>query len=165
MHPQLNAILDEAENRYLKPEELAVLSQYVNSLPERLATYRTLREREIDLMQQVANQLQQEMPHAESEQLERCIKHALLTLRCCSMAMLMNDESLVNGHLTSWLSEMVKVYQTQAIDAAILRLLRQQLNQTLNPQQMAFLNPMLSLAHNIISGDQDENLTAAVLGW
>lgn len=168
MHSQLDTILDEAENRYLKPEELTVLSQYVSSLPERMDAYRTLRDREIEMMQQVADQLQQEMPNESEEAIERCLKHALLTLRYCSMAMLMNDESFIRNHLTNWLSEIVKVYNTQAIDAAIYRLLTQRLTQALNPKQLALLNPMLTTAQQLMaetSSSSAEDMTAAALGW
>lgn len=63
MPPQLEAIFDDAESRYLKPNELQLLSQYVDSLPVRLSAYRTLRDRELEVMQLVADQLQAQLPN------------------------------------------------------------------------------------------------------
>ncbi|HEY9621863.1 MAG TPA: hypothetical protein V6C78_16015 [Crinalium sp.] len=163
MDKKLENIFDDAENRYLNPDELGVLSQYVDSLPDRLDAYRTLRDREIDVMQKVVDQLQAELPQESIDTLERCIKNALLTLRYCAMGMLLNDEELVRTRLTGWLGQMAKVYNTQAIDSALYRLLEQELSQALNPQHMAFLKPMLTLAQEILFGQ--EPLTAAALGW
>lgn len=146
MHQQLETLFDEAENRYLKPEELKLLSQYVESLPQRMETYRLLRDQELEIMQQVADQLQAALPQEKTEVLERSIKNALLMLRYCAMAMLLNDDSFVADRLLSWLSRTVQAYDTQKIDATLYRLLNQRLTQVFSPQQMSFLSPPLILA-------------------
>jgi hypothetical protein len=150
MHQQLESLFDEAENRYLKPEELGVLSQYVDSLPQRLETYRQLRDQELALMQQVADQLQAAMPQESIETLERSIKNALLVLRYCAMAMLLNDTSFVQNRLLNWLSRTVQTYNTQAVDMALYRLLNQRLTQVFNPQQLSLLKPSLALAQSTL---------------
>jgi len=165
MHPQIETIFDEAENRYLKPEELSVLGEYVGSLPGRLETYRLLRDQEIDIMQKVADQLQLEFTQVKIEQLERSIKNALLVLRYCAMGMLLNDEAFVENQLVGWLAQVMKAYDTHAIDQALYRLLDQSLRQTLSPTQINHLHPMLTLATNKLLGLEQETLTAAALGW
>ncbi|MBD2460986.1 hypothetical protein H6G89_08010 [Oscillatoria sp. FACHB-1407] len=163
MHPQIESIFDEAENRYLKPEELSTLGQYVDSLPERLETYRIIRDRELDIMQAVADQLQIELPNEKVEVLERSIKNALLTLRYCAMGMLLNDEALVKERLISWLSQTIKVYNTQVVDSTLHRLLNQQLSQVLTPKQVMLINTTLNSAQDALLGQ--ETLTASALGW
>ena len=150
MHQQIESLFDEAENRYLKPEELGVLSQYVDSLPQRLETYRQLRDQELTLMQQVADQLQAALPQEKTETLERSIKHALLVLRYCAMSMLLNDTSFVQNRLLSWLSRTVQTYNTQAVDMTLYRLLNQRLSQTFTPQQLSLLKPPLALAQSTL---------------
>jgi hypothetical protein len=149
MHPQIEAILDEAENRYLNSEELGLINQYVNSLPTRIETYRSLRDRELEIMQQVADQLQMAMPQEKTENLERSLKNALLLLRYCAMGMLFNDESFVRERLLDWLSATMSFYNTQAIDTTLYRLLNQQLSQTL-PTHISLLNPMLTMAQTAL---------------
>jgi Phycobilisome protein len=163
MHPQIESIFDEAENRYLKPEELSFLGQYVDSIPERLETYRLIRDRELEIMQAVADQLQVEMPDEKVEHLERSIKNALLMLRYCAMGMLLNDEGLVRERLIGWLGQTMKIYNTQALDSTLYRLLNQQLSQVLNSKQMVLINSMLTLAQDALLGQ--ETLTASALGW
>jgi hypothetical protein len=150
MHPQIEALFDEAENRYLKPEELTQISQYVDSLPARLDAYRALRDRELEIMQQVADQLQAAMPQEAIENLERSIKNALLTLRYCAMGMLLNNDSFVKERLLNWLSSTVGVFNTRTIDVALYRLLNQQLAQSLNPAHMTLLAPQLKLAQTVL---------------
>jgi hypothetical protein len=150
MNPQIAALFDEAENRYLKSEELAQISQYVDSLPDRLDAYRALRDRELEIMQQVADQLQMAMPQEPIENLERRIKNALLSLRYCAIGMLLNDESFIQKRLLRWLGSTVSVLNTMAIDAKLHQLLNQQLEQTLEPTHMSLLNPQLKLAQTVL---------------
>jgi len=146
MHPQIAAIFDEAENRYLKADELTVLNQYIDSLPQRLETYQILRDRELEILQPVADQLQSQLPQAKANDLERSLKNVLLALRYCAMAMLLNDETFMQERLRSWLSQKAQMHNTQTIDAALYGLLDQQLAQFLSPAQLEFLHPFLQLA-------------------
>jgi len=164
MHPQLESVFDEAENRYLNSNELGVLSQYVSSLPERLDLYRVLRDREVEVMQSVADNLMTVLPNQKPAALERSIKNALLVLRYCAMAMLLEDVSFVEDRIRGWLKESMQAHNTLTIDNKLYQLLDQQLAKTLNPQQLALLQPMLTLAQNSLLGSE-EPLTAAALEW
>lgn len=160
MYTQLASVFEEAETRYLKPEELKLVGQYVTSLPERLDTYRNLRERELEVMQAVVNQLQAEMPQVSEETLERCIKNALLMLRSCALSLLLNDEALVEQRFLGWIGPLVKLYDTKAIDAKLYRLLNQQLSKVLSAKQMGYLSPSLALAQEALLS-QSAAVTAA----
>jgi hypothetical protein len=146
MHPQIEALFDEAETRYLKPEELTLINQYVGSLPARLDAYRAVRDRELEVMQWVADQLQSQCPNEPVEALERSLKNALLVLRYCAMGMLLDDEAFVQTRLLRWLTETLKVYDSKAIDELLYRLLNQRLAQTLNQKQASLLIPQLQKA-------------------
>lgn len=154
MHPQIEALFDEAENRYLKPEELNLISQYVTSLPARLEAYRALRDQELVVMQEVADQLQSALPQEPVEQLERCIKNAMLMLRYCAMGMLLHDPSFVKDRLVGWVSHSITAFNTQEIDATLYRLLNQQLTASLDPKYLSLLQPQLNLAQGLIQQQQ-----------
>jgi len=160
MQPCINGIFDEAENRYLKPEELQLIGQYVSSIADRISAYRALRARELDLIQQAADQLQREMPSTEVAVLERAIKNGMLTLRHCAMAMLLDDPNFVQ-RLLPWLKESVKLYQAQGADAAFFGLMKQQLRHFLSAQHMALLEPFFSLVEVVIPAQEEEMLTIA----
>lgn len=142
----LESVFSDAEDRYLKPEELKLLSQYIDSLPERLRLYRTLRDREIEIMQWVADQLEGAMPQEEPERLERSLKNAILMLRYCAMGMLMNDDEIVRDRYVAWFSEMRQIYATEAIDATLYQYLNYRLTQVLGTSSMLLLKPLLLLA-------------------
>jgi Phycobilisome protein len=149
MDLQIANLFDEAETHYLGANELATLNQYVDSLPMRLQTYRTLRDRELDIMQAVADQIQVELSQEPVEQLERAIKNALLTLRCCAMGMLLNNESFVKERLASWFGGTMESYNQQTIgtiNQSLYRLLIERLSSTLDQQQVKLLLPYLSQA-------------------
>ncbi len=150
MDIKLEALFEEAENRYLATQELTVLSQYVESLPLRLDTYRILRDQELPIMQHVADQLQAEMPQATTVDLERSIRNGLLCMRYVAIAMLLNDESYLQKQLNEWITKTIKVYNTQQIDATLYRLLGNRLAQTLAPNQLTLVQPMFTMAQNAI---------------
>jgi len=145
MPSPIETIFDEAETRYLNSEELGLINQYVDSLPVRLETYRAMRDRELEIMQAVADQLQAAMPHETTENLERSIKNALLVVRYCAMGLLLNDASFVQDRLLNWLTDTMTTYNTQAIDVALHRLLNQRLVQTFTPSQINLLSPFLKM--------------------
>lgn len=150
MHPQLESLFDEAETRYLKPEELNVLSQYVSSLPTRLTAYRALRDCELEVMQRVADQLQAQFPNEKTETLERAIRNALLALRYCAMGMLLNDETFVKNRLLSWLTGPMILYHNPAVNEILYRLLNQRLSEALGAQSMSLLAPYLVMAQTLL---------------
>ncbi len=150
MHPAIEAMFDEAENRYLKPNELNVLTTYVESLPERLNAYRFLRDQELSIMQNVADQLESRCPGESQQTLERCLKNALLVMRYAAMAMLLNDSEFLTNRVVAWLEETNAVYQTQAVDTALYQLLNHRLGEVLNKEQLSLLRPHLTLAEKAV---------------
>ncbi len=150
MNPQIEAVFDDAENRYLKPEEIGLISQYTQSLPARLETYQSLRDYELEIMQWAADQLQAEMPLESVENLERSIKNGLLLLRCCAMAMLVNDQGIVRDRFLVWASSMTTVYGSHLIDTTLYGLINRRLNQVLGVERMRLLMPMLVYAQDAL---------------
>ena len=146
MHPELETLLAEAENRYLKTEELQVLTQYVESLPQRLETYRSLRDGEVEILQAVADRVPGLIPDVPEEKIERSLKNMMLMLRYCSMSMLINDDSLVKERLVNWLSETMSMYDSEELDKVLYKLLNQELMKTLSPEQIKLIKSPLMLA-------------------
>ena len=102
-------------------------------------------------MQWAADQLQAEMPMESVENLKRSIKNGLLMLRCCAMAMLVNDEGLIRDRFLVWASPMTTVYGSQLIDTTLYGLVNHRLNQVLGAERMELLMPMLAYAQDVPS--------------
>jgi hypothetical protein len=152
----MEGIFDEAENRYLKPEELRDIKQYVASLPARMTTYRTIRDQEVTLVQTVVDELQIDLPDVEMVALERSVKNAMLGLRYCAIAMLTNNERLIQTQFLPWLRESVQLHETSVIDVALFQRLKHHLRLALNPQQMALFEPFLTLVEAVIPVQEEE---------
>jgi len=152
MHPEIEALLDQAENRFLKAEELTAFKRQAATLSQRLKIYEFLREKEESIFQPVANQLEETFPDEKQETLERSLKHWLLVLRYCAMAMLLNDQAFLEQRLLDWLSGIVEAHQTQKIEATICNLLQTRLKELLSEQARAILQPFLDQAQSILIG-------------
>lgn len=164
MPSPIEAVFDEAENRYLKPEELKDVATYVMSLPDRADVYRAVRDNEITVMQQVADQLQADLPEAPTEAIEHSLKNGILVLRYCAMSMLLDDETFVQTRLLNWLSESIQTEDAGTIGAALYPLMIQNLTQTLTSKQLKFLEPLLTLAQNaLLQSAEPEMLTVAAM--
>lgn len=150
MNPTLEALFDEPEKRYLQPDELNRLSQYMSSVPERIKVYRQLRDSEIQIMQPVADQLQQRFSQVPEASLKRSIQNGLLVLRYAAMAMLMDDPDSMTQRLQSWLPEIVAAYDTLMVDEALHQLLAQHLSSAFTAQQFALLSPALEIAKQLL---------------
>jgi Phycobilisome protein len=150
MHPEIEVLLDQAENRFLKAEELIAFKRQAASLAQRLKIYEFLREKEISIFQPVANKLQEAFPDEKQETLERSLKHWLLVLRYCAMAMLLNDRAFLEQRLLDWLSGLVEAHQTQKIELTICNLLQTRIKEILSDQARAILQPFLDQAQSIL---------------
>ncbi|MEG4286417.1 phycobilisome protein [Microcoleus sp. A006_D1] len=150
MHPEIEALLDQAENRFLKGEELIAFKRQIATLSQRLKIYEFLREKEASIFQPVANKLQETFPDEKEETLERSLKHWLLVLRYSSMAMLLNDRDFLEQRLLDWVSGIVEAHQTQKIEATVCNLLQTRLKELLSEQARAILQPFFDQAKSMI---------------
>jgi hypothetical protein len=170
MHPTIDAIFNEAEKRYLNPDELGLVTQYVDSLGDRLELYRLLRDQELILLQPIADQLEGAFPQAETKLLERVLKNGILALRACTMAMLLKDEHYIQERI-AWLQQVQTNYNSQSFDQAFYKFLEQQLKQKLSAKQLALLQPSLTEVKTALQQPQkavsldspDEDLSVASL--
>jgi hypothetical protein len=159
---KLDALFDSPDKRYLDANDLSVLSQYVSSIPERVNVYRTVRDQEVTIMQAVADTLQQQTNQPEAL-VERSVRNGLMVLRYVAMAMLLDDQSFIEERLRGWLPEIVKAYETQALDRQLFQLLEQKLAAVLTQPQMRLVKPMLDQAQ-VIMFDTRETVAPSMAG-
>jgi hypothetical protein len=148
MHPEIKTLLYEAEDHYLTSEEIETFKHCASSLAQRLETYELLRDQEVAIFQPVADQLLEAFPEDKQETLERALKHWLSVLRYCTMAMLLNNQEFLQRRLLEWLTDLVRVHQTQAIEMTVYQLLQNRLKEILSEQQLALVQPFLAQAED-----------------
>ena len=146
MIPKIQDLINQAQDRYLAVDELGLMESYVSSLPDRLKLYKQLRDREIDLLQAVADQVSVELPNVTDAELESGIKNLILVLRYCSMSMLPNDESFLKERLLNWLEGIMSMRDMRRLNETLYKLLNQGLRQQFSPAQLTLIQPLITSA-------------------
>jgi len=146
MIPKIQDLINQAQDRYLAIDELGLMESYVSSLPDRLKLYKQLRDREIDLLQAVADQVSVELPNVTDAELEAGIKNLILVLRYCSMSMLLNDESFLKERLLNWLEGIMSMRDMRRLNETLYKLLNQGLRQQFSPTQLTLIQPLITSA-------------------
>ncbi|MCT7950638.1 phycobilisome protein [Ancylothrix sp. C2] len=150
MHPKIETLIEEAETRYLKPEEIEAFKQYAINIAQSLKTYEFLRENEVKIFQPIADQLVAAFPQVPQETLERSLKHWVLVLRYSAMAMLTNDAQYLETNLLDWLKGLVQTHQSMEIETKLYQLLQNQLKTLMAPPALALLQPFLSKSKTML---------------
>ncbi len=146
MIPKIQELINQAQDRYLATDELGLMESYVSSLPDRLKLYKLIRDREIDIVQSVADQVSADLPNVTDEELEVGIKNLILVLRYCSMAMLLNDENFLKERLLNWLEGIMSMRDMRRLNETLYKLLNQGLRQQFSASQLALLQPLITSA-------------------
>ena len=149
MQAELNELLVQAENRYLRTEELLGFKSYAETLAQRLKIYEFLRDREIVIFQPIADQISIIFPQEKQERLEQVLQQWILILRHSAMAMLLNDSEYLQRRVLDWLSGLVQAHDTQSIDTQVYQLLNTRLNELLSTKALVFIQPFLEQVKSI----------------
>ena len=146
MIPKIQELINQAQDRYLVSDELGLMEGYISSLPDRLKLYKLIRDREIEILQSVADQVPAELPNVTDEDLESGIKNLILVLRYSSMAMLLNDENFLKQRLLNWLEGIMSMRDMRRLNEILYKLLNQGLKKQLSSAQLALIQPLITAA-------------------
>jgi methanogenic corrinoid protein MtbC1 len=146
MNIEIEELIERAQDRYLEAEELDALEAYVQSLPERIELYKLLRDREVDIMQAVAERTEAELPKVAEEDLERGIKNLLLVVRYCAMGMLLNNEEFIQIRLLKWLEQIVSQFDMRNLNETLYKSLNQVLKEELSDEQLGLIQTTITSA-------------------
>ena len=151
MNPVFQELIHQAESQYLKPEQIEQLNTEVSTLKQRLNLYKTLRDKEIVLFQEIADQLILKLPDENHQNIENCLRQWLLTTRYCAMAMLLNNPEFLEHRLLEWLTDIIQVHQTQSISDNLYSLLIKKLNKIVSDTELSYITPFLNQAKDYFS--------------
>ena len=146
MIPKIQELINQAQDRYLVTDELGLMESYISSLPDRLKLYKLIRDREIDILQAVANKVPAELPNVTDEELESGIKNLILVLRYSSMAMLLNDENFLKQRLLNWLEGIMSMRDMRRLNETLYKLLNQELKKQFSSTQLLLIQPLITAA-------------------
>jgi len=116
-------------------------------VPTRLQIYKKLRDRDVPILQAVADQVDRELPNADPKDVEKSISSLMLVLRYCAMALLMNnDEAFLKQRILRWLEQVSTAYNLRRINEVIFRYLNQLISQEFSPAELGLLQPLITTA-------------------
>jgi hypothetical protein len=146
MNQEIQSLLYKAEADYLQHQDLELFQKYIKSLKTRMAVYKFLRDSELQIFQPIADEMVDTFPDEEQPKVYQTIKHWVSVLRCCGMAMLLNDPAYLKDRLLDWLAPQVQAYQMQSLDRKLFSLLLRKLEESLVGEQFVLLEPFLKQA-------------------
>ncbi|BAQ60533.1 hypothetical protein GM3708_939 [Geminocystis sp. NIES-3708] len=150
MYPELQALIHEAEFQYLNQENLNQFSQEISTLKNRIAAYKLLRDEEISIFQEIADDVVIKFPKENPKKIETAIRHWLLITRYSAMAMMLNNHEFLEHRLLEWLTDIVQAHQSEAIFSTIYSLLIAKLTEVFSNDELNHLQPFLAQANDYL---------------
>ena len=140
MISDIDSILYKAEADYLEQQDLANFKGQIFALEKRLQIYEIISSKETEIFQSIASRLASDSN--EPDKIRLGLKHWLIVMRYCAMAMLLDNPDYLKYQL-EWLSGQVEAYQTKAIEQKIFELLPKRWKKVLDSEQLSILQPYL----------------------
>jgi hypothetical protein len=119
-------------------------------LSERLKIYEQIRDQETEIFQHVVNQIANNFPDEPESRVKRAVKHWLMILRYCGMAMLANDSQYLEQRILAWLPEQIAAHQMQELEQNLYGYLYKRLKKNLDNDQFSILQPYLEQSKNVL---------------
>jgi hypothetical protein len=150
MITEIDSLIYQAEAEYLTQKDLGIFKTQILYLSDRLKIYEQIRDREAEIFQHVLNQIVNNFPDEPEAKVERALKHWLMILRCCSMAMLSNDPQYLERRILEWLPEQIAAHQMQDLEQNLYGYLYKRLKKSLDNDQFSILQPYLEQSKNVL---------------
>ena len=150
MHQKLYNLCRQAEEEYMTHLGITAFNINIKKLRQNVEIYEFLRDNEIKIFQPIADELEKAFPQEDPQVLEMAITHWLGIMRYCAMAVLGDNPDYLKYRILEWLTEQIKAHQIDEIEDKIYQLLKQQLQQSLTPQQIKNLQPFFNQIHKTL---------------
>jgi hypothetical protein len=145
----LNYTLDqnvvEADGRYLDPQELQPLEEYVQSYANRLETYQHLRDLGEKVVLMALRKLAITYPELVQQHGGRCKYDMSEVLRYIAIAILRDDETFFKDQMMVWLDTILLAHKRQAQCSQAYRNLQEAIATTLPAAAANLVRPYLDL--------------------
>jgi hypothetical protein len=150
MITEIDSLIYQAEAEYLAQKDLGIFKSQILYLSERLKIYEQIRDQETEIFQHVVNQMVNNFPDEPESRVKRAVKHWLMILRYCGMAMLSNDSQYLEQRILAWLPEQIAAHQMQELEQNLFGYLHKRLKKILGNEQFSILQPYLEQSQNVL---------------
>ncbi|MEM6614254.1 MAG: phycobilisome protein [Cyanobacteria bacterium P01_C01_bin.72] len=150
MITDIESLIYQAEAEHLSSKDLGIFKSQILYLEERLQVYEQIRAQEAEIFQHVADQLLHNFPQQSEEKIKRALKHWLLVIRCCAMAMLSNEPLYLEQRILEWLPEQIAAHQMQELEQNLANYLLIRCKKVLGTESFSIIQPYLEQSKTIL---------------
>jgi aconitase A len=148
----LENVLERADGNYVSAQDLQLLDKALSSWKARKDAYNAVQAQEAELIQQAVTAMRNgdrfDLKPMDDLGVDRCQRDMAMGLRCCALAMLLQDEEMLKDRVLYWQQN---VFQAMKLNYEGYRFLWHATKAQLPKEQAALLGPYLQMAHEMMS--------------
>ncbi len=149
----LEEVLERADGNYVSAQDLRLLDNALSSWQARKGAYNALQQKEAEIIKEAVESMRNGEPFEakpmDSLGVDRCQRDMTMGLRCCALAMLMQDEEMLKDRVLYWQQN---IFLAMQLNYQGYKFLWQAVKSQLPIDQAGLLNPYLKMAHEMIAG-------------
>lgn len=134
-----------ADGRYLSPQELDPLEQYLESYKNRVDTYQQLRDLSEKLVLHALRKLAQTHPELIQQHGQRCKYDMTEVLRYIALSILRDDEVFFKEQMMSWLDTILLAHRKTGPCTIAYRALQEAIASTLPASGNSLVRPYMDI--------------------
>jgi Phycobilisome protein len=148
----LENVLERADGTYVSAQDLQLLDRALSSWKSRKDAYNAVQENEDEIIQAAVIAMRSgdrfDLKPMDDLGVDRCQRDMAMGLRCCALAMLLQDEEMLKDRVLYWQQN---VFQAMKLNYEGYRFLRNAVKSQLSGEHAALLGPYLLMAHEMMS--------------
>jgi len=163
MNPTIEEMMDDARGRYLEPAEQSTLTDFAETLEERLAAMRAVEEHEQQMVDEAVETMFQEHPDAASRHefvKEKAKRDMILVLRYCALAMIRDDKEALDQQLLHWFATIVDAFEMRDLLETSYRALLESAADRLDAEHFQWIKPYIERVIERLGVKQQQTVTA-----
>jgi hypothetical protein len=149
----LENVLKQADGSYVNALNLQVLDKTLSTWQQRKEAYSAVQLKETAIVNDAVNSMRNgdrfESKPLDNLGVDRCQRDMTLGLRCCALAMLLQDEELLKDRVLYWQQN---IFLAMQLNYQGYKFLAQAIKAKLPSKQAELMAPYLKIAHEMMSG-------------
>jgi hypothetical protein len=149
----LENVLERTDGNYVSAKDLQLLDKSLSSWQSRKIAYNSVQRKEADIIKEAVAAMRSgdrfESKPFDSLGVDRCQRDMTLGLRCCALAMLLEDEELLKDRVLYWQQN---IFLAMQLNYQGYKFLGQAVKSLLPSNQAELIIPYMQMAHEMMSG-------------
>lgn len=149
----LENVLKRADGAYVNAQDIRLLDHALSSWQTRKETYNAIEQKELDIINHALTGMERgdrfESKPLDTLGVNRCQRDMTLGLRCCALAMLLQDKELLQDRVLYWQQN---IFLAMQLNYQGYKFLWQSIKELLPTDQAELMSPYMKMAHEMMSG-------------